>query len=302
MSELTNLRNRFNGETLFIVGNGPSLTPSSLDKISDECSLALNKINYIYKDTKWRPSFYLYIQSSMSDTEEEFIRENISLDIPCFINESFSDTFGNQENVYYITRRKLPADPFTTAVQETGKSKEEITVKDARKYWEDDICEGVYKYHSVLPQFQIASYLGFDKIYLIGFDLGFEVQRPHMIFDSGLDPLNYYDRRKFIEKAKSDQIILISLINGLAYKVISKLLSSDFINNILSRTTNLHEDNHHFSSEYEYEISMRDRNTEHIHAHKLVQKITNEKNIQVFNATNGGELEVYPRKDLEDIL
>lgn len=298
MPELANLKDKFEEKKLFIVGNGPSLNASTLNKIKNKNSLALNKINYIYDDTEWRPSFYLFIQSSMSDTDEEFIRENISLNIQCFINEDFSETFGEQENVHYITRKKLPADPLITIMNETGKSEEEITAEDAYKCWNDDISDGVYLKHSVLPQFQIASYLGFDEINLIGFDLGYEVQKPYMIFNSGLDPHNYKDKTEYIKESLEERLLLRSLVNGMAYKMIWL----DIVDTILYYTTNLHKSKHHFDSEYVNEIAMRNRNIEHIHAHKIVHKIADDKNIQVFNATNGGELEVYQRIDLNTAL
>ncbi len=55
---LKRLTGKYAGERCFVIGNGPSLTASDLEKIKDEISFASNKIFLIYDQTSWRPSFY----------------------------------------------------------------------------------------------------------------------------------------------------------------------------------------------------------------------------------------------------
>lgn len=46
------------GKRAFIIGNGPSLTPSDLDLLKDEITFAANKIYLLYDQTIWRPTYY----------------------------------------------------------------------------------------------------------------------------------------------------------------------------------------------------------------------------------------------------
>ena len=49
---------RYQGQTCFIIGNGPSLTAEDLTLIKGHVSFASNKIYLIYPQTEWRPDFY----------------------------------------------------------------------------------------------------------------------------------------------------------------------------------------------------------------------------------------------------
>ncbi|MDA7967128.1 6-hydroxymethylpterin diphosphokinase MptE-like protein [Ruegeria sp.] len=55
---LREISDSYAGKRCFVIGNGPSLTASDLDKIKDEMSFASNKIFLIYDQTDWRPDFY----------------------------------------------------------------------------------------------------------------------------------------------------------------------------------------------------------------------------------------------------
>jgi len=53
-------RNKYKGDTCFVIGNGPSLTIDDLNKIEDLqfVSFASNKIFKVFNDTHWRPDYY----------------------------------------------------------------------------------------------------------------------------------------------------------------------------------------------------------------------------------------------------
>lgn len=55
---LSLLRDRHRGCRAVIVGNGPSLRISDLDRLHGEVSFASNKIFLAYPDTSWRPTYY----------------------------------------------------------------------------------------------------------------------------------------------------------------------------------------------------------------------------------------------------
>ncbi|MDE4134778.1 hypothetical protein PXK00_16795 [Phaeobacter sp. QD34_3] len=55
---LSLLRDRHKGCRAVIVGNGPSLTISDLDRLQGEVTFASNKIYLAYPETSWRPTYY----------------------------------------------------------------------------------------------------------------------------------------------------------------------------------------------------------------------------------------------------
>lgn len=72
----------------FVVGNGKSLTADQLDIIEGQSSIACNRINLIYPETKWRPTIYVHPESVAPDLP--YIKENIELGIECYIGEHFA--------------------------------------------------------------------------------------------------------------------------------------------------------------------------------------------------------------------
>lgn len=57
-SFFNSLRNRYQGQRCFVLGNGPSLTVSDLELLKDEVTFAANKIYLCFDETSWRPTFY----------------------------------------------------------------------------------------------------------------------------------------------------------------------------------------------------------------------------------------------------
>lgn len=55
---LSRLRGKHTGETVFVIGNGPSLTLDDLDAIQGRVSIASNGIFLVFDRTKYRPTYY----------------------------------------------------------------------------------------------------------------------------------------------------------------------------------------------------------------------------------------------------
>ncbi len=65
--KLRELKDKYRGERCFIIGNGPSLTASDLDKLKGEHCFAANRIFEIFPYTQWRPEFYLCVDQNVLD-------------------------------------------------------------------------------------------------------------------------------------------------------------------------------------------------------------------------------------------
>jgi hypothetical protein len=158
-NKLSALKNKYKGNRAFLVGNGPSLNNTPLDMIKDDYSFAMNRISLIYEKVKWRPSFFICTTNNIyRKSWQKDIFKSIDLGITSFVWDKFKDLVGERENVYYLN--------CTDGEHITGKPNDE--------WWSDDISKRVSKFGtSMLVALQIASYMGFNPLYLIGCDLGY---------------------------------------------------------------------------------------------------------------------------------
>jgi len=233
----------YNGERVFLVGNGPSLAETPLDRIKNEYSFAMNRISLIYDETEWRPTFFICTTTNIAIQEwRSDILRSISMNLDSFVWDELDKYIGPRPNVNYIN--------CTHGSQ--------VTSEPPTEWWSDDVSQRVCKFGtSMLVALQIAIYMGFDEIYLIGCDLGFE------------DPWN----------------------NRIG-KVIHTLRQK-------KKATN---DNNHFSGNYGTPGFNADvLNSNMRAAHRLAKRMSEKKDVNIYNATIGGELEVYPRVDYYEV-
>lgn len=303
---LESLEGKYENDRIFLIGNGPSLAETPLSLLNDEYSLAMNKINHIYAETEWRPSFYYNTKKDPNAKEQRFIQDHIDSGRPCFLESVHEAQFGQAENVYYIDRQELKHDHPDATLNFHALNLEdikEVPVEHLEQFWSEDIPDVVYTYHSMYGVMQLVTYLGFDELYLVGCDLGFDVHDPHMVFGDGLDPLEYTndEKRAFLRESYAEGALLKSLVNGLVYK----LYHSPLID-VYSRLTGSvpsDEDPNHFADNYrERPKDNTYANLEILKSHMAAKRILAERGVDVYNATVGGELEEYTRVDIKDVV
>lgn len=154
--QILEMKNRYPGQTCFIIGNGPSLRVEDLERIQSlgyPC-FASNKIYKLYGDTTWRPDYYactdaLVFQQNITDIFAE-IRCPILLhsELEKYV-QRYQQLFDTQlEQIYYTTytfRQEREQFFPQAAIVESGG-----TVTFTMLEW--------------------AWMMGFRKIYLIGCD------------------------------------------------------------------------------------------------------------------------------------
>lgn len=160
MPKISQFNHKHTGERVFIVGNGPSLQKIDLDLLSDEYSIAMNRISAIYGKTSWRPSYFVCTTSNIKNPEwRRDILTSVDLGIDSFIWDELVDYFGDRENCY----------------QMACLNGNEVTDVAPIDWWSDNIESHVTKFGtSMIVAFQIAVYMGFKEIIIIGADLGFK--------------------------------------------------------------------------------------------------------------------------------
>lgn len=149
----------------FVIGNGPSLMATPLEKLSGEVTFAMNRINLIYPFTTWRPTYYLALdwtgQNMLADTlenmqvaEHSFVRADRANDI-----EKSRAGLAWPSDVSY----------FWPCPYHAGMNSESL--RRPTDWHPPHICA----YGSTLgAALQMAVMFGHDPIYLVGCDLGFE--------------------------------------------------------------------------------------------------------------------------------
>lgn len=143
---LRGLHNRYLGERCFIIGNGPSLTWADLNRLIPEYTFASNKIYLSYEFTKFRPTFYTVIDSYVFDT--------------------------NREEIDQVQATKFFPSYFEERMKGTGA----LFFRSAGPNLGGFGAEPVFGKHFyggysvVFAQLQLAWFMGFRRLYLIGMD------------------------------------------------------------------------------------------------------------------------------------
>lgn len=158
---LKQFKSRYSGKRCIIIGSGPSLSISDLDKLKGEYSFASNKIFSIFEKTEWRPSFYLV---SDNDITPEMYRYSSGFDeriVAKFFPANFRDgCVGSNSNAFFYNY---------VGCDTTGKTLPPFG-DDMSKY----LGEG---FSVAYVAMQMAVYMGFSEIYLLGLDFSWPLYK-----------------------------------------------------------------------------------------------------------------------------
>lgn len=149
--ELIKFKDIHKGKRCFIIGNGPSLSYDDLDTLykHNEICFGVNRIYRAFAHTLWRPDYYVVVDAMVIRNSRQHLR---SIQGPKFIRHFYKmDTLRETESVY-----------------EFGG----LCIKPGRPMFSSDIVEGIYIGNTVVyDAIQIAVYMGFEEIYLLGADM-----------------------------------------------------------------------------------------------------------------------------------
>ena len=154
---LYELKDKHLGRRAFVLGNGPSLLTSDLERLNGEITFASNKIYLAMDDIVWRPTYYNVIDVLVAGNNAEKIR---SLDLTHIHSVAVLPHLDDP--------RFLFLDHLPTIERFGGRF----------LGFSRDLLRGVYGGHTVIYlQLQLALYLGIREVYLIGVDFSFTVPK-----------------------------------------------------------------------------------------------------------------------------
>jgi hypothetical protein len=158
------MRNRYLGERCFVMGNGPSLNRTDLSKLKDEYTFGVNKIYLLFDRIEWRPTFYTLLDWRVGPEIAPHVDQ--LEDSLKFYPNRFRGILPDADDVYWYTTR-----PVLDHIDDQ---------------FQPDIVDGVpSKGTIVVTALQLAFFLGFREIYLIGTDASYSI--PETVKQTGPD-------------------------------------------------------------------------------------------------------------------
>lgn len=154
-SKFAEIKNSHKGERCFIVGNGPSLEMKDLELLIEEFCFGANQIFFAFEKTNWRPDVYLTVNADTLFAYYDIIDE-----LPCelkIIDGKALDYGIEIKNALYLRHGNYMKD---------------------EALFSEDISNYYYNGSTVVyTALQVAAYMGFKEIYLIGVDNNYAVEK-----------------------------------------------------------------------------------------------------------------------------
>lgn len=156
LDKLKPLKGSHEGERCFIIGTGPSLRIKDLESLKNEYTFAPNRIFELFDKTDWRPTFYICQDHTIINKFRDQIK---SVDCKLsFLPIDHKAEFEGDKFRFFVLREQLfypESAPFSNDVSKS-------------------IGQG---YTVTYGAIQMAMYMGFTEIYLLGVDHNYNVIR-----------------------------------------------------------------------------------------------------------------------------
>ena len=176
INELRQFKDIHKDKRCFIVATGPSLTIEDVELLKNEYTFAVNSGFRLFDKTEWRPSYYVI-------TDPKFITD-IGKELEKY-NEQIECAFCG-ENVRWDKKdvHKINVSKQYQNLPSKGLLRKLI---DYRQYnfMSSDISKGIISGHTVVfSALQIAEYMGFTEIYLLGTDCNYKEKLQYSLLTS----------------------------------------------------------------------------------------------------------------------
>ncbi|MFA5005850.1 MAG: 6-hydroxymethylpterin diphosphokinase MptE-like protein [Candidatus Izemoplasmatales bacterium] len=169
------LKGQYMGKRCFIICTGPSLLISDLEKLENEYSFGMNSISLIHEKTRWKPDFYAIQDLSVFERIKESVYTTDNGQV--FIPLEFSRHYVLPEN--WVMFHTSWAYHMYELIYKT-----KYFAKFSR-----DCYATVYDGYSITYSImQLAIYMGFTEIYLLGADSSYLGEKKHFIEHGTNDP------------------------------------------------------------------------------------------------------------------
>lgn len=197
--QLKKYKNRYKGKRCFITCTGPSLTIEDLEKLKDEFVFGMNSICLIHEKTEWKPDFYgiqdynVYnkVKSTLLSTDNGVVFAPIFYKEHCNTPDKW--VYFPISSAYHLYDRYYRGKFYS--------------------FFSDDSYVTVYDGFTITYSImQLAIYMGFDELYLLGADCSYLGKKQHFIDHGHYTPewdaltipdrlnASYSEAKKYAEK------------------------------------------------------------------------------------------------------
>lgn len=155
------LKNIYQGQRCFVIGNGPSLKLSDLEIIKNEITMSCNGSIDLFEKTMWRPTCFFCGDS-------QFLSEKL------IDKDAWDNLLGQVKFVFTTLRSSLYKD---YNLYYSNLYFLDLRRKREKIEFSEDICKKIFDAGTTLyAMIQVAIYMGIREIYLIGVDFSFKNQ------------------------------------------------------------------------------------------------------------------------------
>jgi hypothetical protein len=161
-SDIKALKGKYDGKRCFIICTGPSLTTEDLDKIRDEYTFGMNSICLLDDKTSFRPTFYgcndLGVYKKLKTSIEQYCGNQIEV----FVSDRIK-RHGDIKKGWHVFPENVAYHTYDRWFKQNFWCK-----------FSGDCYRTIYGMHSITHSLiQLAVYMGFKEIYLLGADCNF---------------------------------------------------------------------------------------------------------------------------------
>lgn len=169
---IASLKNKYKGEPMLVVGNGPSLNQTPLEEFLDIPAIGMNKIDLLYTRSKWRPSIVMCVNNMVVKQNLDAFQKN---SVPVYLAWKARWFVKNRaKHIHYFDLH----------------SDEEFQT-DATK----GFGSGVTVTYAAL---QMAYYMGADPVIVVGVDHNFDKVGGYATYEKRVgDDVNHFDPNYF---------------------------------------------------------------------------------------------------------
>lgn len=224
---LLSYKNKYVGQRCFIVATGPSLTISDIECLNGEITFGMNSIIKLYDKTSWRPTFYGIQDSNVYQK----LQPEILAVYRGASNIFVSDNIANK----YETHDSFCLFPYDAVYHDNY-----LEIDKYFSMFSADCYRIVYDGYSITYSLiQIAVYMGFKEIYLLGVDCSYKRGAKNHIVESGNNDKNeeknhekmmtgYIEAKKYADK---NGIKIINCTRGGMLEVFPRMTLDEVLNN-----------------------------------------------------------------------
>ena len=157
--ELSLYRKKHKGQRCFIVATGPSLKIEDLKMLKGEICFSMNSIIKSFDKTDWRPTYYTITDPGVFESYKDLVKEKYFQKI--FYRKGLDD---KNKNVCHFSLNIIK---YRFCLNSKNFKNKLFPSKNIKRYFND----GPSVVFSII---QLAIYMGFSEIYLLGQDCNYE--------------------------------------------------------------------------------------------------------------------------------